>query len=254
VGIFAKKSESGGEIVRKDLEHIKCGVCQRVAHELASSIEALRSKAVAGKIGEFQIVEILDTVCKPTNLTTGLWTRQLDIVENTVDGKVYLDLTEPGGRRRCNNECLTIAKSCDSLLEAEIDSDDFSAFLYRNKVTGDELQTKLCTKLTKRCVGPPKPLPEEYKRQDEEFIALEEKETKVEELLATMREAGLRGDMKRREEMTEMLDEYAEPYNPYEDEYENEVSALHANHHHAKKPFAPPGYAKNSHESDDEEL
>jgi len=141
VGLLAKKKErSGGEIVRKDLEHIKCGVCQRVAHELAARLAQLRVNAVASKIGEFHIVELLDTVCKPTNLTSGVWTRKLDIVENKVDGKTFLDLVEPGGRRKCNDECLTIAKSCDSLLEGEIDADDFSAFLYRNKVSGDELQ------------------------------------------------------------------------------------------------------------------
>lgn len=96
-------------------------------------------------------------------------------------------------------------------------------------------------------------MPTGYDRKDEEYVAMEEKEEKVEELLSNMRDAGLRGDVKRREEMSEMLDDYAEPYNPYEDDYESEVSAMHANHH-KPKTFAPPGYAKNSHQADDDEL
>ncbi len=92
-------------------------------------------------------------------------------------------------------------------------------------------------------------MPDTYQRNEEEFEALNEREEKTEEILATLKEAGLRGDMKRREELTDMLDDYAEPFNPYGDEYEEDLDRQ------TPRSFAPPGYAKNSYASaDDDDL
>lgn len=130
-----------GQIQRQDLEFIKCDVCRRVSAELINAIETGRKKAPKNVIGEFQIVEIMDNVCKSKNLTTGAWTRQIDIVENVNEsGKKILELSEPGGKQSCNRECATLSKSCDSLLEGEIDADDFSAYLYRSRPTIEQLQ------------------------------------------------------------------------------------------------------------------
>ena len=130
-----------GQIQRQDLEFIKCDVCRRVGAELINAIETGRKTAPKNVIGEFQIVEIMDNVCKSKNLTTGAWTRQIDIVENVDDnGKKFLELSEPGGKQSCNRECATLSKSCDSLMEGEIDADDFSAYLYRSRPTVEQLQ------------------------------------------------------------------------------------------------------------------
>lgn len=67
---------------------------------------------------------------------------------------------------------------------------------------------------------------------------MDETASKMEELSAMMKEAGVKGDLRSREDMTDMLDDYNDA---------EEESAV--NH---KRAFAPPGYAKNSHEKDDD--
>lgn len=244
------KKDSEGEIMRKDFDFMKCDVCTRVAENLAKQVNAIRDVSVRNAIGEFQIVELMDNICKPRNLTAGDWIRRIDVVETVAAGKVYLDLVTLEEKGKCGNECVTVAKSCDSLLEGEIDADDFSAYLYRTRVTPETLQEKLCKKLTKRCATPKKALPVNHGRVDEIFQVMDDREMKMEELSAMMRDNGIRGDLKRRDELTSMLDEYAEPYNPYADDEDDEDSSVDV-----KPPlrnFAPPGYAKNSHVKEDE--
>lgn len=68
---------------------------------------------------------------------------------------------------------------------------------------------------------------------------MDETASKMEELSAMMKEAGVGGSLRSREDMADMLDEYNDDSD--EDSYAN-----------MKRNFAPPGYAKNSHEKDDE--
>lgn len=70
----------------------------------------------------------------------------------------------------------------------------------------------MCTQLTKRCTpaNKAKTLPKDFKRIDEPFVAMEEKEVEVEKLMADMRSMGLKGDLRRRDEMTSMMEQYAE--------------------------------------------
>ncbi len=138
VGRGKKIDQVSSEIQRKDLEYLKCDVCKRVASELNEAIQSRRSNKPI--LGEFEIVQIMDTVCKPKNLTTGSWTRKLDIVEVTDNNKTFLELSEPGGKQECRRECATLAKSCDSLMESEIDADDLSAYLYRSQASLDSLE------------------------------------------------------------------------------------------------------------------
>eukprot|EP00349_Pseudokeronopsis_sp_Brazil_P008399 CAMPEP_0202968646 /NCGR_PEP_ID=MMETSP1396-20130829/14019_1 /ASSEMBLY_ACC=CAM_ASM_000872 /TAXON_ID= /ORGANISM="Pseudokeronopsis sp., Strain Brazil" /LENGTH=254 /DNA_ID=CAMNT_0049695191 /DNA_START=44 /DNA_END=808 /DNA_ORIENTATION=- len=241
IGVAAKKATTG-EIQRKDLDYIKCDVCKRVSFELVQAINSARKTSPKNRIGEFQIVDIMDNVCKPRNLTVGAWARHLDIVETKRDGKVFLDLEYHEDKQNCNRECATLAKSCDSLLESEIDADDFSAYLYRTDLTPQILENKLCQKLTSRCARAKSALPENHSREDEPFIPMDEKQAKAEELSAMMKEAGIKGDLRQREDMEQMFDEYA-------DDFEDDRSHLQR-----KAPFAPPGYARNSHEKLDDDL
>jgi hypothetical protein len=98
---------------------------------------------------------------------------------------------------------------------------------------------KLCKKLKKRCVGTKKALPIDHKRTDEPFVPMDETASKIEELTAMMKEAGVGGSLRSREDMADMLDEYDD--DTEEDSYAN-----------MKRNCAPPGYAKNSHEKEDE--
>lgn len=251
--VGAKNKKDGeGQIQRQDLEFLKCDICKRVSTQLTNAILDARRTRPRNIVGEFEIVQIMDNVCKPKNLTTGAWTRQLDIIESIAnDGKKFLELSEPGGKQNCNRECATLAKSCDSLLEAEIDADDLSAYLYRSQAALDNVEEKLCKKLTKRCVGTKKALPANHQRVNEDFSPMDERQEKAEELTAMMREAGVQGDLKRREDMAEMMEDYAEDFNPYDDD---EYGDALAQQQRSSKPFAPPGYAKNSHINHDDDL
>ena len=43
------------------------------------------------------------------------------------------------GISKCSSECLTISKSCESLLDDEIDRDDLATTLWKNKSSKNDL-------------------------------------------------------------------------------------------------------------------
>ena len=77
-------------------------------------------------------------LCTPTNRTTGDWIRYYDIKEETVKGTRYLTLDQQDTKAKCTEECQTIARSCDEMFEQDIDLDDVSALLWKNKLTHDQ--------------------------------------------------------------------------------------------------------------------
>lgn len=105
----------------------------------------------------------------------------------------------------------------------------------------------MCKKFSKRCVGAKKSIPKNHDRVDEPFSPMDEKAAKMEELSAVMREAGVQGDLRRREDVSSMFDGDDDEDENEEDSYEHEQLVR-------KKTFAPPGYAKNSHEKEEDEL
>ena len=65
------------------------------------------------------------------------------IVEIMLKDKQYLNLIEPGGTGKCLNECATIAKSCQNMIHEDVDVDELSAFIWKNKLPVDEVQVTL---------------------------------------------------------------------------------------------------------------
>ena len=122
-----------GKIIKEDLPSIACEVCERAVTELFKSVQTARESRPKHKLDELDVVELIEAVTNPTN-STGEWMRKIDIVESQEKGKTFLSLEEPGGTVKCTNECLTIAESSRKLFQDEIDADDLSALLWRNKV------------------------------------------------------------------------------------------------------------------------
>lgn len=102
-------------------------------------------------------------------------------------------------------------------------------------------------------MGPKKGLPKHHNRIDDPFSPMDDQQAKVEELSAMMRDAGVKGDLRSREDMADMVDDYNDQFNPYEDDYGDSLAHPKSMKHHPKT-FAPPGYARNSHEKQSDDL
>lgn len=128
-----------GQILKDDLQHIQCDVCERATTELFNAVQIARSLQPKNKLDEVDIVVLIDAICDPLSLT-GEWIRKVDVVESTIKDKRFLSLIEPGGMAKCGDECATIARSCQTLFQEKIDADDLSALLWKNKVSESELK------------------------------------------------------------------------------------------------------------------
>lgn len=133
-----------GQVVKGDLEYIACDVCEASVTELYGATENARSLQPKNKLDEVDIVVLIESICDPMSIT-GEWIRKIDIIESTLKDKRVLSLIEPGGVAKCGNECATIAKSCQNLFQEEIDADDLSALLWKNKESSNELKVRRST-------------------------------------------------------------------------------------------------------------
>ena len=118
-------------VSKEDLKYIRCDVCERMISALTDNIESLKASSPKGVLDELQVIDVIENICNPFN-TTGEWIRKLDITDTISKGFHFLKLTEPGGTSTCGNECVTIARSCEAMLEDELEIDDL-ATMYRKK-------------------------------------------------------------------------------------------------------------------------
>lgn len=145
---FSHGKPPSGKVIKEDLPHIACEVCERVVDELLLAIQSARTTKPKGVVDELQIVEIIESIANPAK-ESGEWVRKLDIIESTVKDKNFLSIIEPGGIAKCLDECTTIAQSAQSLLQEEIDADDLSAILWKNKDSPSALKVILTCERTK---------------------------------------------------------------------------------------------------------
>jgi len=149
----------------------------------------------------------MDAICNPTS-GSGEWIKRIDITKIDKGNKNFrLALVEPGGISKCGSECLTIAKSCENLLDDDIDRDELLSLLWKNKSTKTDLVNKVCKSMSSRCKKVIT-LPKDYTRQDQPFKAQSEKEIQMEKLMATMRESGVGGSLYGREDMDDLMEMY----------------------------------------------
>jgi hypothetical protein len=100
---------------------------------------------------------------------------------------------------------MTLEQSCKNLLEEEIDVDDLSAVLWKGTATIGETQQRVCSEWSSRCSGKQ---PKVKGRKDYAFTLMSEKEVQMEELMASMEEAGLGGSMMSRDDMQDQMGQY----------------------------------------------
>lgn len=218
----------------RDLKYIGCEVCHRAIKELYEQTADKRSMAPRNKVSEEAVEELVERICSPikknqkemksivntpseTESQPHIWTRKLDIVENTAsDSRKYLALYEPGGISKCGVECATISRSCSDLLENELDVDALVLALWKNKMSLDSLQKRFCPSSKGSCRSK-QPLLGSYKRMDESFVTMSDKELEIEKMMETMEAAGM-GGMKmfsRDDYLEKMADSYSEDLDDY---------------------------------------
>lgn len=137
VAIAAKTP--AGVVVKEDLPLIACDVCERTVQRAYDEVQKARN--TNKKIDELQISEIIESLAAP-DTEAGEWMRQIDIIEATIKDRRYLSLVEPGGTSKCKNECTTIVKSCQDLLNEEIDIDELTSLLWKNKTSLKDLKVQ----------------------------------------------------------------------------------------------------------------
>jgi len=213
-----KVSETSARYVKEDLPYIACITCKRIVAEVFRIAEVMRGNAPYKALTETHIQPLLNGICIP-EYKYGYWARQTDIVHSKVGSETVLEFEVPGGMSKCGEECETLVKSCEQLLDDEIDRDELSALLFKNKLTAQDLEEKLCVKESKRCKGKPKYVPARYKRKDYPFVPMDGKAQQMDEMMSKMNAEGLGGGMKmyNRDDMAKMTGDMDE-----EDEYGEE--------------------------------
>ena len=239
-----------GVVVKEDLPHVACDVCERTVEEIWKAVDIARSTKPKGKLDELEIIEIIEGISNP-GTEAGEWMRRIDIFQTTVKDKEFLSLIEPGGTAKCLNECNTIAKSCQDLLGEQVDIDELASVLWKNKTPVADLkvilttqtfplnvtsnnndhyyvffneQKKVCSQWTSRCKPRRKALSSSYKRVDEEFIAMSEKDIEMDRMMESMRAMGMGGSLYSRDDLGDMMgmddegeDEDFAGIDPYQD-------------------------------------
>mmetsp|Transcript_73995 Transcript_73995/g.145227 ORF Transcript_73995/g.145227 Transcript_73995/m.145227 type:complete len:245 (+) Transcript_73995:29-763(+) len=212
-----------GLVVKEDLPHVACDVCERTVEEIWKAVDIARSTKPKGKLDELEIIEIIEGISNP-GTEAGEWMRRIDIFQTTVKDKEFLSLIEPGGTAKCLNECSTIAKSCQDLLGEQVDIDELASVLWKNKTPVADLKKIVCSQWTSRCRPRRKALSSSYKRVDEEFIAMSEKDIEMDRMMESMRAMGMGGSLYSRDDLGDMMgmddegeDEDFAGMDPYQD-------------------------------------
>ncbi len=139
-------------VLTADLAGIACDVCEVSIDTLHTIIAEKRAEAPYKKLEELVVQDTISQVCK-TDTEVGEWIRYLDITEQERNtGEKQSVLINPGGVSKCQSECVTIARSCEMLYEDEIDGDDLSAILWKNKHSIERLKVSPIIPSYSRCV------------------------------------------------------------------------------------------------------
>ena len=243
---------------KKEFPLIACSTCTSLSYvlydfasQMHAEVSAENDRAVLKKtrsskkrLDETLLSEVLEGVCDPESVH-GEWLRHLDIVEVSADvpsdsgnvdsgvaGKEYRKLVTkfhefPG---RCGTECRTLARSCELLLQEELDIDELQTFLYRYHFAGsiesvghDEINKLMCLKMTRRCNLQKTFVSGTYIRKNEVFEEVTEKDIEMERLMAQMQEAGM-GDVSAygRDDLDALAHQMADGYDDSESEYYGE--------------------------------
>ena len=227
---------------RRDLPLVSCSVCTSLAYILYDFVsqahnevaeankqrKLLKSRNTGTKIklDETVVMDVLDGICTPENVH-GEWLRHLDIIE--IDGErpvkapageyKKLVLEWHDAESKCGAECQTLALSCSTLLQDEVDVDELQALLYSFNLSRDDIQARICKKMSKRCRKDDKSyLMGTIARSDEKYVEMSEKDVEMEKLMEQMKSMGMGGSAYAREDLDSLAASMADGYADGEEE------------------------------------
>ena len=129
--------------VEEDVPYVQCETCHQLVKELVRRVEERKSRLKKTKLKEFEVLEMLEGICTPME-GTGDWISEFDIVEK--DDKLILERKNSPGY--CEEECKTIAKACQNILDL-MDA-ELSEMVYLAKPGYED---KICSKMIKELKG-----------------------------------------------------------------------------------------------------
>lgn len=202
--------------LKADLPHIRCPVCKQLAKEafqqsatiLDASFKATTSPKRKSKLatsdtaGEKEVEEMLESVCDAAS-KQGRWVTRQDIVQ---DGGM-LKLEDKMKLGHCKRECKTVEKACSMLME-QVEDNDVASTLYlgiRDGMSAEKFERRLCNKWSNACKSK-KPVAVK-ERKDYEWEERSEEDAKMDDMMATMKQAGLGGTLYNRDDIASMVGE-----------------------------------------------
>lgn len=203
------------KVLQKDLPHIRCDTCKKFAQATYAKASDIIQKRTAAKVspkrksklavsehvGEEELEEMLEKACD-TDTKGGRWITHLDIVQ---DGQKLI-LRDMGGPGHCKRECKTVEKACKDLWE-DIQDNDLASVLFNGLKSGmssDKFERKVCNKWSDVCKQK-KMKPVRANRKDFPWEEKSEKDLQMDDLMASMKQAGLGGTLYNRDDLDSMV-------------------------------------------------
>jgi len=124
---------------------------------------------------------------------------------------MFLESAETG--RKCEEECQTVTKACDDIMETELDFDDVTVALWKEN-DAQKLQTMFCSK-KKFCKNNKnndrhKKMKSNYDRIDYQFTPKSDQDFQMDELMEMMKAQGMGANMMTGDDMLNGYDGYGD--------------------------------------------
>eukprot|EP00440_Ansanella_granifera_P051257 gb/GFBE01055561.1/.p1 GENE.gb/GFBE01055561.1/~~gb/GFBE01055561.1/.p1 ORF type:complete len:248 (+),score=65.99 gb/GFBE01055561.1/:1-744(+) len=167
----------------KSEPYIKCDTCKIAAREAWTQVEAKAKRLPAGKLGEVEVGEVLDSLCDSDD-DLGEWLTFYDVVQKEDGDVLTLDKKDSVGE--CRRECNTMVHICRAVFDEY--REDMTEMLFKHyrpadshskspskgKLNEEKFVSRVCTKLSKSC--PAKTPPKGFKHKDEHWVPVFDEE------------------------------------------------------------------------------
>lgn len=184
--------------VKSDVQYIKCQACEALVKQAYRHTKTKREGLKPHqKLSESDIIEHLEQMCDPSK-PEGQWISHYDIVEKGTE----LKLVDTGKPSKCNVECMTIARACAQVAD-ELDLSDLSEALFKG-AKRSALSSEACHESTDVCRKKPPPVPKDRKLGPA-HVPMSAEELQREQMMASMKAAGLGGQMFSRDDVMSQL-------------------------------------------------
>eukprot|EP00879_Flechtneria_rotunda_P006594 GHRR01006929.1.p1 GENE.GHRR01006929.1~~GHRR01006929.1.p1 ORF type:complete len:317 (+),score=90.33 GHRR01006929.1:203-1153(+) len=189
--------------VPSDIKYIRCQVCEVIMKHATRHVKTMVNELKPGhKLHESDIIEFLEKMCDPSK-PDGKWITNYDIQES---GDA-LKLVDMGQQGKCDTECATIARACSQISDA-LDLSDLSEALFLGK-SRSALAQLACYKTTNVCTSKPPPVPKD-RPLGPAHQPMSADEIQREQMMASMKAAGLGGQMYNRDDMMNQINDLQE--------------------------------------------